>query len=177
MLYCKIENGQIQAPAHLPVTYANISGFNLMDEDIVNSYGFYRYAISNKPSYDPNSHKLIESLVLNDDIVASVYSVVPMNESEFLTSLQNMKMGFVSIVDQFLDDAVQIKDYKNILHACSYSESTIPQYKNEALAIIAWRDTVWQQAYQIQNDILAGQRTIPTEQEFIAELPQMEWPE
>lgn len=177
MLYCKVENGIISNPESLPINYGNISNFYLMDEYIVNSYGFYRYIPTEKPVYDPNSHKIIETFSLENGVVNSIYSVVSLDQTEALQNLQNMKILFVSIVDQFLDDTVQTKDYKNILHACSYVESTTQQYKTEALAIIAWRDLVWQQAYQIQNDILAGQRTIPTEQEFIAELPQMEWPE
>jgi len=177
MLYCKVENNVISNPEPLPMNYSNISNFYLMDETIVNSYGFYRYLATEKPIYNSNSHKIIENLVLDNSLVSSIYSIVPLEQSEMVQNLANMKILFVSIVDQFLDSTVQAKDYKNILHACSYVESTVQQYKNEALTVISWRDSVWQKAYQIQNEILAGQRPVPTEQEFVAELPQMEWPE
>lgn len=176
MLYCKVENGVISNPQPLPINYANISNFYISDEQIINAYGFYRYQATEVPPYNPFSDKIIESLTFENDVVSSNYSIVPLSQEEIMQKLQDMKVAFVDLVDQFLDQTVQAKDYKNILHACSYSESLVPQYKAESLAVIHWRDLVWGKTYEIQNAVLAGQRSIPSESEFLAELPQLEWP-
>lgn len=177
LLYCKIENGVIDPPALLPTNYANISGFYLMDEAIVNSYGFYRYVATAHPEYDSSTHKLVESLVFENGEVHQLYSVEELTREEIQSKLNEVKLPFVAIVENFLDSAVQVKDYKNVLHACSYANSTVEQYRNEAAVILAWRDAVWIKAYEIQNAVLSGHRTIPSEWEFIDELPVLEWTE
>ena len=177
MLYCKTENGAIDPPAPLPTNYANVSGFHLMDENIVNSYGFYRYVATPKPEYNSLTHKLVEDLILENGEVRPVFSLEPLTSEEIQGKLNEVKLYFVAIVENFLDSTVQAKDYKNILHACSYANSTVEQYRNEAGVILAWRDAVWIKAYEIQNAILSGQRAVPLEQEFLDELPELEWPE
>lgn len=177
MLYCKIINGQIGEPEPLPSVHANISNFNLMDEEIVNSYGFYRLVTDDLPSYDPHFQKLTASLALEGSVIRKSYSVDTLTQEEQLQKINEMKLFFVAIVEEFLDSTVLAKDYKNVIHACSYVESSVPQYKAEALAVVAWRDLVWGKAYEIQNAILAGSRTVPTREEFLAEMPALEWPE
>lgn len=177
MLYCKTENGRIDPPTPLPTNYANVSGFHLMDENIVNSYGFYRYVATPKPEYNSLTHKLVEDLILENGEVRPVFSLESLTSEEIQGKLNEVKLSFIAIVENFLDSTVQAKDYKNILHACSYANSTVEQYKNEALSVMTWRDNVWMTAYSIQNSILAGQRIVPTEQQFVSELPILEWPE
>lgn len=177
MLYCKIVGENIGQPEPLPSIYGNISNFHLMDEAIINSYGFYRVVNSTTPSYDPSHQKIVNSLSFDGNVVNKSYTVVNLSQEEQLQKINEMKLFFVNAVETFLDSIVSQKDYKNILHACSYVESSVPQYKAEALAVVAWRDLVWGKAYEIQNAILAGSRTVPTREEFLAEMPALEWPE
>lgn len=41
------------------------------------------------------------------------------------------------------------------------------------LSFRAWRSAVWARGYEILAQVQAGERTIPTEAELIAELPEL----
>lgn len=58
----------------------------------------------------------------------------------------------------------------------SYANSTNPAWAAEAQAFIAWRDAVWAHAYAEMAKVEAGERSQPSVEEFIAELPAMTWP-
>lgn len=57
-----------------------------------------------------------------------------------------------------------------------YVTSTNPTWSGEAQAFIAWRDAVWAYAYQELGRVAAGERSQPTVQAFISELPAIVWP-
>lgn len=40
---------------------------------------------------------------------------------------------------------------------------------------VAWRDAVWLYAYVERDRVMAGEREQPTVEEFIGELPVIEW--
>lgn len=66
-----------------------------------------------------------------------------------------------------LDSVAQSWGYSSMVAAASYANSTNPQYKADADALIAWRDSYWAKAYQVE----AG--TLPkTAAEFVALLPE-----
>lgn len=177
MLYCFVENELISDPQPLPINYRNISNFYLLDEEILNSFGFFRFVSTIIPSYNSNSEKIVETLVLNDNLVTYNYEVVPLSPEELYEHVTNMKFFFVALIEDFLNTTVRVKDYKDILHACSYINSSIPSYQQESQAVIHWRDLVWVKAYEVQNAIANGERAIPTQEEFMAELPVLVWPE
>lgn len=176
-MYCLIENNNIGKPATLPKDYLNISNFYLLDEEILNSFGFFRFVPTEVPSYNSNVEKIVETLVLNNNLVTYNYEVVALSPEELYEHVTNMKFLFVALIEEFLNTTVRVKDYKDILHACSYINSSIPSYQQESQAVIHWRDLVWVKAYEIQNAIVNGERAIPTQEEFMAELPVLEWPE
>lgn len=108
-----------------------------------------------------------------------VYSVKVVD----LTSTQIDEAKFAELVKvfelaviQFLNAKVQERNYDNILSACTYDNSTIPKFKSEALACIAWRDAVWEYCYSELNKVKLNQRQINTPGEFINELPVLIWP-
>lgn len=175
MLYCFVGEN-IENPSALPVNHANVSNFNLLSEEVVRAFGYIPFVENTPPEHNALTHKVNKSLAMIDNNVTYNYELVPLEPEEVMLKMNDLKLFFVSIIEKLLDETVQQKDYKNILHACSYSESSIPQYKAETLAVIYWRDSVWGKTYQIQNEILVGQRAIPTLEQFLAEMPVMEWP-
>ena len=78
-------------------------------------------------------------------------------------------------VQSWMDKTVQERNYDNIHTACTYAYSTDEIFKKEGTACLAWRDNVWRTCYNILNEVLVGNREIPTEEELIAELPKLEW--
>ena len=80
-------------------------------------------------------------------------------------------------VEQHLDTVAQERDYGSILHLCSYPPSGNPTWKAEGEAGVAWRDAVWAHCYQMLEDVGMQDRTAPSVEELIAELPEIVWPE
>ncbi len=80
-------------------------------------------------------------------------------------------------VQSYMDRTVQERGYDNILSACSYAVSTIPRFRDEGLAAVAWRDSIWTACYAGLEEIQAGTRSIPSIPELILELPKISWPD
>lgn len=68
---------------------------------------------------------------------------------------------------QNLDAVAKSWGYSSIVSAASYANSTNPQYKADAEALITWRDETWEQAYTIE----AGATLPPNVESFLAMLP------
>lgn len=78
-------------------------------------------------------------------------------------------------VQAWLDATACGNGYDSIASCVSYRGSSVAQWDADAVAALAWRDAVWQAAFQWQQDALANPpSTFPTSQEVIAELPQPE---
>lgn len=80
-------------------------------------------------------------------------------------------------VQAHLDATARARSYDSALSCVSYVDSTVAQYRTEATAMRDWRDAVWQRCYELLAEIQAGQRPIPSEQELIALLPTILWPQ
>lgn len=177
MLYCYFVGDNIGEPQSLPTNYLNISNFNLLDESTINGYNFYKFIDSEKPGYNPLSQKIITQLFFENNSIVPVYTVENLSNEEVGAILSGLKSSLAASVENYLNSKVLERDYKSVIHACSYAESTVPQYKAEALSVVAWRDSVWIKAYSIQEEVLNGQRDVPSENELLAELPSLEWPQ
>jgi hypothetical protein len=80
---------------------------------------------------------------------------------------------FENAVQTWLDAGAQAWRYESILSAASYANSTVQQFKNEALALIAWRDNVWNNCYGILAAVQGGTQPMPASPAaLIATLPQ-----
>lgn len=80
-------------------------------------------------------------------------------------------------VQRKLDEFAQTRGYDNIVSACSYSNSTISQFEQEALYCIQLRDQTWNAFYSIVSAVQLGTRSVPKKYEDIqSELPLMQWP-
>lgn len=78
-------------------------------------------------------------------------------------------------VQEYMDTTVQTRGYDNINSACSYATSTDAVFLAEAQACVVWRDKVWRYCYNALAQVLAGQRDIPTADQLISELPELDW--
>ena len=83
---------------------------------------------------------------------------------------------FTQAAQNLLDTTAQQQGYDDIIFLISYSNSTNPTFKAQALAGSAWRDAVWTEGYSILAQFEAGTLAQPTLAAFLAMLPQMVWP-
>lgn len=107
-----------------------------------------------------------------------------LNDAEVITqeekqeqARQSLKQSLISAVQAHLDQKAQERGYDNILSLCTYATSVNSKFQTEGQAGVEWRDAVWAYCYQELNEVESGQRTIPTPQELVAELPTFTWPE
>ena len=84
---------------------------------------------------------------------------------------------FRSVIQAHVDAAAATRLYDTGNSLASYVSSTNPEWAAEATAFVSWRDAVWAYAYAEMDRVMAGEREQPTVEEFIGELPVIEWPE
>lgn len=85
------------------------------------------------------------------------------------------QQDYTNAIQKHLDDAAKAKQYNDALSLASYKDSSITQWASEAATFIAWRDSVWVYAYTELQKVQNQLRTQPTVEEFIQELPVIQW--
>lgn len=76
-------------------------------------------------------------------------------------------------VQRVLDNKAQELLYDNCLSVCSYNDTGVARFDAEGKAFRVWRSAVWAKGYEILAQVQAGERAIPSEEELIAELPEL----
>ncbi len=88
-----------------------------------------------------------------------------------------IQQRLTNAVQQHLDAKARERNYDGIMSLCTYATSSDPTFAAEGQAGVDWRDAVWAECYRILGEVEAGTRTIPTEDELLADLPGFTWPE
>lgn len=79
-------------------------------------------------------------------------------------------------VKSHLKFVVNQRKYDDIDSLPKYLPSTNQLWAAEAAAAVAWCTAVWEKVEEIQNEVLSGQRPLPSPSEVINELPVIQWP-
>lgn len=82
------------------------------------------------------------------------------------------KQQMTQFVQSLLDAEAQKHNYDNIVSATSYA-GYANQFQAEGIAFGVWRSAVWAKCYEIMEDVLSGERQVPTEEQLLAELPKL----
>lgn len=96
----------------------------------------------------------------------------PMGE---LMPPEDIQAMLTNAIQERLDAFAQTRGYDNIMSACTYATSAMPQFRAEGERAVALRDNTWAVCYAILEAVLAGKRAVPTLEELFAELPALEW--
>ena len=89
--------------------------------------------------------------------------------------LATIQQEFSDVVQNLLDSKAKEKHYDNIVSACSYAGAPNP-FQEESTAFLTWRGAVWQKCYELLAAVEQGVSPVPTVEQLIAELPQLELP-
>ena len=84
-------------------------------------------------------------------------------------------LSYKSAFDSHLDTVAQSKGYDNRISIGTYATSTNPVYVAEAQAFIEWRDNALKSMFE-QLAAFENEGIHPTIEEFIDNLPKIEWP-
>ena len=90
---------------------------------------------------------------------------------------QALLYQFEAAIQAHIDATARQRTYRNGDACATYVSSTNPQWAAEAAAFVAWRDAVWAHAFTELDKVQQGLRAQPTVEEFLLELPVMQWPE
>ena len=87
-----------------------------------------------------------------------------------------VQADLTGVIQKHLDDTAKTRNYDGILSLCTYATSANTTFAGEGKAGVTWRDDVWAKGYELLDEVNAGTRPVPTEDELIALLPAMQWP-
>lgn len=79
-------------------------------------------------------------------------------------------------IQERLDGFAKTRGYDGIMSACTYAASQVPKFATEGQYCVSARDSTWLAASIILNDVQAGIRPSPTQDELMADLPVLAWP-
>jgi hypothetical protein len=95
--------------------------------------------------------------------------IVEIEERKAAASIITVQQ-YTEAVQKHLDAKAQSKNYDDIVSACSYAGAPNP-FQAEGVKFVEWRGNVWAKCYEVMALVQGGQRTAPTIEELIAELP------
>ena len=78
-------------------------------------------------------------------------------------------------VQLMLDRKAQEKNYDNGFALSTYSNSTIPTFKEEAKKYIEWRDQCWMICYGLLDKYQSGEIERPTVDDVMNQMPALVW--
>lgn len=112
----------------------------------------------------------VNGLVLKDD-AEELKNLADAEKAEKVKNARMKELESIILIEvqKILDDGAKEKGYDSIISACSYMGST--NFGAEAQSFLDWRDAVWTYVYQAESDIKNGDRSEPTIEEFLNELP------
>jgi len=97
----------------------------------------------------------------------------PANEHPGLSPVDIYRLEIQAMIDAKANE----RQYDSGATLASYVNSTIEQWASEAQAFVAWRDAVWLYALAELDKVKKADRAQPSVEDFLAELPVLEWPE
>lgn len=96
-------------------------------------------------------------------------------EYEYIFLMNQLQETAKRLIENRLNEEAQSKQYRDSVSCSSYVMSTNTIWKNEALTFISWRDEIYAVAINIFADVSNG-APIPSEEQFLSQLPVMVWP-
>ena len=181
----KIENGEI---IKYPYSYdelkkdnPNISfpKYENMSEQEYANFGVYLVHPNTMPIVDPFKYTVVNDIpAIEDGLWKKQYIVQEKTEEEkedFKNFIQNrLSDGIKARLNEF----AMSRGYDSIMSACSYTNSTVAKYREDAQTCVSLRDQTWSTFYDIIAEANSGTRNWPLEMQDIEDdLPALVWSE
>lgn len=150
-----------------------------ISDALLAEWGVYPVTPTTPPGYDPITQTLHEDIPIQiDGQWVQVWEVRAASAEEIAQRQQAIKDQITVDVQARLDAFAKTRGYDNIVSACSYATSQHAKYGPEGRYCVTAREETWDVLFQIEADVIAGTRPMPTGYEDIeADLPVLAWPE
>lgn len=86
-----------------------------------------------------------------------------------------LKDAYTTAMENFMDAQANTKGYTSRYTASLRVNSTVAKFKAEGQAYMDWMDTCYNLGYTVLAEVVNGIRPMPTIEEFLAELPKLDW--
>lgn len=143
-------------------------------EDMLAEWGVYPVRVIPAPVTAANEAAEPADPILENGEWVQGWTVRALTQDEIKQKIEMHKEILQAAVTDHMNAVARQKNYDSILSACTYAAFDNP-FKDDGLKAIAWRSAVWVKCYEVLDFVQAGLREIPTAEELIAELPEMEW--
>jgi len=88
---------------------------------------------------------------------------------------EELQNEYTKAMEDLMDTKAKSKGYDTRYTAALRTNSTVSKFKAEGQAYMEWMDNCYEIGYQILADVKAGTRTLPSIDNFLAELPELVW--
>lgn len=182
-MYLRIIDGAIAfpyQPEQLRYDEPNVSFPKLITAADLTPWGVWPVQVAPKPVYDKLSqvvHQLPPEQVEGQwSVTWQVTDLPPEQVAQNAQKAQDdLLAGYTAAMDDFFDSEARKRRYDNRITASLRAGYPGP-FQAQGLAFATWMDGCNALGYQIMDEVLSGQRALPTVEEFMAMLPPMVWP-
>lgn len=174
--YCRISDGLIHQPAFLPTSYANISNFHMVSEEIAAMHGFYPCVIADYPKFQESKQRAVETLEFVNGSVIQSWQVLDLTPEESIAFATSRLTEIGNRIGPFIDQQVAVRKYDDMKSAATWSLSNVSAWRNEGQEALSYRDVVWQQFQTLVIEVEQGIKEVPTVEDWFAALPML-WAE
>lgn len=131
-----------------------------------------------EPEHNPTTHKAVETAPkLVEGQWVQQWTVEQLTPQEQQARAMRIKQEIVEATQARLDNFARTRNYDNILSACTYATSTVPEFAAEGQYCVNARDNTWATLYTVLAEVEAGTRPMPSGYADIEPLlPPLEWP-
>ena len=120
------------------------------------------------------SEDMLKKLILKGKISYDDYiDIVGESIDIATTNAQEIQKFYTAVIQNHLDAMAAQLGYDSCLSVCSYGDTGVQKFDDEARAFKQWRSAVWAKGYEILDECLKGTRNIPTIEELIKLLPEL----
>lgn len=143
-LIAKIENGFIVEIVPVQLRFPEL-GDSLPSEDLLN-INSYLNVIEDEYVDSLNFTKIVVEPYIKDNKVYT-YTLVEKSVEEKhidrVKRVESCKQEILTFTQEYLDDFAKTKHYDSILSVISYLDSTVEEYRNDAMRCRDLRDSIW----------------------------------
>lgn len=172
-LVAEIQNGEVINILPTQLRFPELGDCRPDYEFLVNTSCLNVASLS---GFDDFNYSKIDTAPFIENNEVYTYRLVEKSEEdkqkEYGQAITKLSFELLDLTQTLLDDFARTRRYDSILSAISYSDSSVPKYKADALRCKELRDLTWETAIGI---ITANDFSMMSKADFINLLPKLEW--
>ncbi len=137
---------------------------------------------SETPPYDQFTQRLEQDAPMENESGDWVrtWRVVDLPEEEIAAlrsaHVESIQHSIIHEVQVRLDEFARSRMYDSMLSLCSYANSSLPKFKQEATRALLLRDQTWEALYYLLDQVMAGELEMPNSYTDIEDMmPVLTW--